>query len=115
MPAYASWILYFSGFSFLIYGISCLFSRHMRDEFQRFGLPRYRVLVGWLEVVGGAAQLVHAFVPYVGTIATAGLCALMTLGLVTRIKVGDSLAASLPAWAYLAVNAIALWLILTPP
>jgi len=43
-----------TGAAFVIYGISCLGSEQMRAEFRRFGLERFRVLTGALEVLGGA-------------------------------------------------------------
>ncbi|HUU94439.1 MAG TPA: hypothetical protein VM487_01770, partial [Phycisphaerae bacterium] len=47
-----------SGGAFLLYGASCLVSDHMRSEFVRFGLNRFRLLTGVLEVLGGAGLLI---------------------------------------------------------
>jgi hypothetical protein len=114
MQPLASWLLFISGASFLMYGFSCLFSRKMKAEFTRFGLPRFRVLVGCLEVAGGAAQMVHGFFPGLAMVATGGLCLLMLLGVGTRIKIGDSLVAMSPAFGFMALNAWLLFLLIRP-
>ena len=43
-------LVVFSSVSFLFYGLSCLFTRYMRQEFERFGLVKFRLLTGVLEV-----------------------------------------------------------------
>lgn len=102
-----SWIVLsgVSGVSFIIYGVSCLGSAHMRAEFQRYGLARFRSLVGWLEILGGGAQLFAGWVPLLGLLASGGLTLLMGLGVLTRIRIRDPLGPTLPAIAYLLLNA----------
>jgi DoxX-like family len=95
----------FSGVSFVAYGISCLFSSRMRVEFERFGLARFRTMVGGLELLGGCAQLVSWFFSPLGILAAGGLSALMLLGVVTRIRIGDGLLVSMPAIGYMLLNA----------
>jgi hypothetical protein len=106
-------LLVFSGLSFVAYGISCLVSPHMRAEFTRFGLARFRPLVGGLELAGGCGQLMAWLAPSLGIGATGGLTALMLLGVLTRIKVGDGLLVTLPAIAYLMLNAYLLVALIT--
>lgn len=77
----------------------------MRDEFVRFGLAKFRPLVGILELLGGAAQLLAWLYPGLGLFASSGLTLLMTLGVYTRIKIGDRIVPTLPAIAYLLLNA----------
>lgn len=107
-------LLFFSGASFVIYGISCLTSAGMRAEFVRFGVARFRVLVGCLELAGGFAQLAHRLTPGLTLAATAGLCVLMLLGVITRLRVGDRWLVIVPAAGYMAING---WLLfaLSPP
>ncbi len=88
----------------LFYGFLVLFFHGMEAEFERFGLRRYRRLTGMLEVLGGVGLLVGLLVPEVLLIASGGLALLMVLGVITRIRVRDSLLESLPAWIVLAVN-----------
>ena len=42
-----------SAVAFLFYGIVCVSTSHMKVEFERYGLARFRVLVGVLECLGG--------------------------------------------------------------
>lgn len=95
----------FSGISFVAYGLSCLVSTSIRAEFERFGLARFRALVGWLELLGGSAQLFSWLVPPLGLIGSGGLFLLMAMGVITRWRIGDRLWVTLPAIAYLMINA----------
>ncbi len=95
----------FSGVSFVVYGIICLASDSMRAEFERFRLPRCRVLVGWLEILGGLAQLLSYVLQPLGLLGSGGLCLLMAMGVVTRRRIGDSLRATSPALAFMVINA----------
>jgi hypothetical protein len=88
----------------LSYGLLVLFFHGMEAEFERFGLSRYRRLTGVLEVLGGVGLLVGIIVPEVMLIASGGLALLMTLGVITRIRVRDTLLESLPAWIVLLIN-----------
>ena len=47
-----------SGVAFVVYGVLCLGSPSMEAEFVRFGLSRFRVLTGVLEVLAGVGLLV---------------------------------------------------------
>lgn len=96
-----------SGLSFLKYGSDILFRPRLRDEFERYGMPRFRVVVGTLEVLGGLAVLVGlAFAP-LGALGAAGLAALMVLGVRVRVRLHDPLRLMAPA-ATLAVINVAL-------
>jgi len=86
----------------------------MREEFARFGLARFRVLVGALEVAAGLAQLAHVFAPMLAQLATGGVCLLMILGVITRIRVKDSLWVTAPALAYAALNGWLLFVLMQP-
>lgn len=93
-----------SGLSFVLYGYSCLFSAHMRKEFVRFGVSRYRVVVGTLELLGGCAQLSVWVLPSLALWASGGLALLMGLGVLTRIKIGDRWLETAPAILYMLLN-----------
>jgi uncharacterized membrane protein YoaK (UPF0700 family) len=90
--------------AFLFFGIGCLVSRHMVDEFERYGLPRFRLLVGLLEVTAAVGlALARAFPPLL--IPTAGgLALLMFMGMLTRIRLRDSIVQMLPALMLLLMN-----------
>ena len=98
-------LMLLSGLSFVAYGVSCLLSAHMRAEFARFGLARFRVIVGVLELLGGSAQLAFWFFPTLGLWGSGGLALLMAMGVATRVRVGDRWRETAPAMAYLVLNA----------
>ena len=90
---------------FLFYGLLCLFADGMVDEFERYGLSRYRRLTGALEVLGAAGLLVGYASPTLDVVSAGGLAVLMVLGLAVRIRVRDSVVQMLPAAFLLVVNA----------
>ncbi len=93
-----------SAAAFLFYGVACLATDHMVAEFERYGLARFRVLTGCLEVAGGAGLLVGIWFPPVGVAAALGLSLLMLLGVATRVRIRDSLLMTMPAFVLFAVN-----------
>ncbi len=94
-----------SGVAFVVYGISCLASQSMVREFTRFGLARFRVLVGALEVLGGAGLLIGLWyhLPLLAASA-AGLALLMALGVGVRLRMRDGVLLTLPALVLFVVN-----------
>ena len=96
-------LILFTAISFLIYGVSCLRSEHMHQEFQRFGLSRYRTLTGLLQLGGAIGLLAAPLSTTLGAVAAAGLFLLMMLGFVVRIKIRDSLILTLPALTYMLI------------
>lgn len=98
------WLAALSGFSFLIYGLSCLQSRAMAREFERFGLARFRTLTGLLEVFGGVGSLIGVWYPPLLLLASGGLTVLMVLGVAVRLRVRDGLFLTLPALVLCVVN-----------
>ena len=82
---------------FLWYGIACLLSDGMAVEFKRFGLSRYRTLTGSLEVLGAVGLATGYAWPIIGVFSALGLAALMLLGVITRIRVRDSVIETVPA------------------
>lgn len=102
-----------SGLSFLYYGFKVLSRSASRTEFERYGVPGVRHLVGILEVLGGSGVILGlAFAP-VGALAAAGLTALMVLGLIVRLRIHDAPGLMVPAAALGALNAVLVALFLT--
>lgn len=97
-----------SAVTFLFYGIACMVSSHMRVEFERYGLARFRNLVGALECLGALGLLVGRFHQPILVLAAAGLTLTMVMGIVTRVRIRDSLAQTLPAIVLLLLNAFVL-------
>lgn len=89
---------------FLFYGVLCLFADGMIEEFERYGLSRFRRLTGALEVLGAVGLTAGYLFPAVGVLSAAGLALLMTLGLGVRIKVRDPWMETVPADFLLGVN-----------
>lgn len=97
-------LIVFSGVVFLFYGVVCCFSQQMKDEFIRFGLPKFAVLTGVLEILGGLGMLVGLKIPVILMISSGGLALLMLLGVCVRIKIKDSLLLTAPAFLLMLLN-----------
>ncbi|WP_299216332.1 DoxX family protein [uncultured Aquimarina sp.] len=98
-------ITFFSALSFLLYGFSCLFSNHMKNEFVRFGLEKRRNLTGVLQILGGLGLIVGYFCfPILISVSSGSLALLMLLGFGVRIKIKDPLLASMPSLLYAILN-----------
>lgn len=95
--------------AFLGYGVACLTTSHMVAEFERFGLAKYRRLVGGLEVLGALGLLTSYWYPPLLVPAAAGLTLMMLLGVWTRLRVRDSAAETAPALIFCLVNGFVLW------
>ena len=93
-------------FSFIFYGISCLLSKHMVLEFERFGLKNQRVLTGILQLLGGFGLLVGWYfkIYIVAFLAALGLGLLMFLGFGVRIKIKDTVLQALPSLIFGILN-----------
>lgn len=102
--------VFFSGVSFLGYGISYFTGTHMKNEFKRFQLEKLGLLVVFLEILGAVGLLVGFwFYKPLLIIASGGLALLMLMGLIVRLKLKDSLWISLPALFYMFLNFYIFW------
>jgi uncharacterized membrane protein YphA (DoxX/SURF4 family) len=102
-----------SGLSFLRYGVEILVRIRMKEEFMRYGIPRVRIFVGVMEMLGGVGVLLGlAFAP-LGALAAAGLTLLMVFGLAVRIKLRDAPHLMVPAAVLAGVNAVLVVLFLS--
>ncbi len=98
-------LTFFSALSFLGYGFSCLTTKHMKGEFQRFGYPRQRVLTGSLQLLGAAGLLIgYGWLPGVAFLAAMGLTLMMAFGFYVRLCIKDPFLATLPAFIYSLIN-----------
>jgi uncharacterized membrane protein YphA (DoxX/SURF4 family) len=93
-----------SGVIFFSYGTSCLINSGMKEEFQRFGLTRFRRLVGLLELLGGLGSMLGLIYPYLLILSSAGLSVLMLMGVVVRIRLKDPLIQISPAILLMLLN-----------
>ena len=74
-------------------------------EFKRFGLEKVGALTAVLELLGAIGLLIGFKFQIILLISAGGLALLMFLGVITRIKVKDSLWISLPAFLFMLLNA----------
>ncbi|MBL6643063.1 MAG: DoxX family protein [Flavobacteriaceae bacterium] len=93
-----------SGISFVFFGLACFLSDFFINEFFRYGLSEFRILVGILEVLGGVGCLVGVFNNKVLLIASLGLSILMIMGVLVRIKINDTFYQTAPAIFYFLLN-----------
>lgn len=105
MPPFTPQLIWLSALSFFVYGTSCVFTRHMRLEFERFGLARQRVIVGWTQLAGAVGLLLGFHLPGAGALAAGGLAVQMLLGVGVRLVIRDTLWQAMPAAFYLVLNA----------
>lgn len=76
----------------------------MKAEYVRYGVSRFRALVGFLQVVGALGLLTGFALPLVGQLAAGGLALLMFFGACLRKRIKDSLAQTIPAILYMVLN-----------
>lgn len=82
----------------------------MVAEFERYGLSKYRVLTGVLQVLAAVGLLVGLKISWIGSLAAAGLALQMACGLGVRIHLGDAWLLCMPAATYMIIcGALALY------
>lgn len=82
----------------------------MKTEFKRYKLGTYRNLVGFLQIAGALGLALGVFyLPILLQFAAAGLCILMLLGFIVRIKIKDSILQSAPSLIYAFINGYILY------
>ncbi len=100
-----NYIAFFSATAFIIYGTLCLFTNHMKAEFRRYGLSKFRLLTGALELIGGVGIIIGLVkLPIIFLISTGGLSLLMLLGIFARLKINDKFVSILPAIFFFSLN-----------
>jgi hypothetical protein len=100
-------IVLLNAFAFLVYGISCLSTTKMKDEFKRFGIPQFRILTGLLQVFGGIGCIIgYVWLDELLFLSAAGLSILMFSGLIVRLKIKDPFFAAMPAITFFILNLI---------
>ncbi len=87
--------------SFLGYGTTCLLSAHMVAEFERYGIPQFRLITGLLQLLAALGLVLGLVLPVVGALSAAGLSLQMACGVSVRIRIGDRLQQCLPAAVFM--------------
>ncbi len=101
IPLFAQGI---SAVLFLGYGVGCFVSRTMVLEFDRYGLPKLRILTGTLQIAGGLGLLLGHFYNPLLLLSSGGLAIMMLLAFMTRIKIRDPFFAAIPSLSLLLLN-----------
>lgn len=98
-------LTWFSSLAFIYFGINCFYSKFIIAEFERYGLPKYRKLTGYLQIIGAVGLLIGLyFSPLLLLLASIGLCILMLSGFIVRIKIRDNFIKSSPSFTFAALN-----------
>lgn len=93
-----------SGLSFLYYGVTFFTNKLMKLEFERYGLNKYRKLIGGLQLLGGLGLLIGLLWRPALLLASGGLALLMLIGFGVRLKMKDGFWASLPSFIFMLIN-----------
>ncbi|WP_425391650.1 DoxX family protein [Ekhidna sp.] len=100
----------FTSLAFFYYGLTCLFSQRMVDEFKRFGLSnQQRIITAIFQLLGAIGIFVGFKYPFIGLVSTGGLSLLMLMGFGVRVKIKDKLKESFPSFAFMVINAYLLY------
>jgi hypothetical protein len=99
-----------SALAFFYYGGETLFAHPPRGEYERYGMPKVRVLVGSLQLLGGAGVVIGIFVAPLGVLAATGLTVMMLLGLAARWRIHDAPRLMVPAGSLAVLNAALVYL-----
>jgi hypothetical protein len=76
----------------------------MVQEFKRYQLEPFRILTGYLELMGGLGTLIGIHYKPLFIFSTAGLGILMLMGLIVRIRLNDKTIQMLPAFILMCAN-----------
>lgn len=95
-----------SAIAFTYYGFRCLRSSEARQEYRRYGISRFRVMNGVLQLLGATGVMVGLVFSPLGAAAALGLAAMMALGLITRVRLGDAPRLMIPAASLCVLNSV---------
>tara|TARA_B100000768_G_scaffold139172_1_gene130428 strand:- start:283 stop:615 length:333 start_codon:yes stop_codon:yes gene_type:complete len=98
------WLSYFSGISFLGFGLGCFLSERMVLEFKRYKLSRYRTTTGFFQIIGAVGLLCSSLNFTIWSISSLGISVLMLLGFMVRLKIKDRFIQTLPSLFYMILN-----------
>ena len=93
-----------SSFSFLYYSASFFLNDGMKEEFERYDLTKYRILIGLLQLLGGLGLLVGLIWRPILITSSGGLALLMLIGFSIRLKMKDGFFLSLPSFILMIIN-----------
>ena len=89
----------------MYFGFNCFYSKFIISEFDRYDLPKFRKLTGFLQLIGAVGLLVGLYLsPIILLLASTGLFLLMISGFVVRMKIKDNFIKSSPSFGFAALN-----------
>jgi hypothetical protein len=94
----------FNALSFLGYGITCIFTEHMKKEFIRYRLPQMRVMVGILQTFAAIVMLYGLTDKRFLFLGALMIVPQMMTGVYVRSKIKDPVIQIIPAFTYLVVS-----------
>jgi hypothetical protein len=95
--------------SFFFYGTSCLTSKRMVSEFERYKLSAFRVPIGVLQILASFGLTAGFFFPWIAVLSSLGLAIQMFFGVVVRVRIRDSFVQALPAMIFCILNSFIFW------
>ena len=107
---YSQVIILFISFSFLFYALHALFSQKMKDEFSRWGVQKYRILISCVQLLSGFSLLLSFFYPFLVIYCSSIFLIMMMGAIFVRIRVKDSFLDTLPALLYFFLNTIIIYI-----
>ena len=99
-------ILFFTGISFIIYGINSFFSKKMISEYERWGYKNQRIILGTCQLFGGLGLFVGLSIPPLLTVTSFLLVCMMLTAVFVRVKLKEKIGKMLPAILYFVLNLI---------
>lgn len=93
-------VQFFLTLSFLLYGASCFLSKHIFQEFHRYGMSQWREFTGALQLASCVGLGLGFYLPYFTSLATLILTVMMLVALTVRWRLRDSLLMTAPAAIY---------------
>tara|TARA_B100000780_G_C20933039_1_gene371953 strand:- start:158 stop:508 length:351 start_codon:yes stop_codon:yes gene_type:complete len=98
-------LIWFSGLAFIYFGVNCFYSKFIISEFDRYKLPKFRKLTGFLQLLGAGGLLIGLyFSQLILLLASSGLFLLMLAGFIVRLKIKDNFINSSPSFTFAALN-----------
>ena len=97
-------LLFFAG-----YGVSCLCSKRMKIEFQRYRVGPIRLLTGFLQIMGSLGLWAGFYSRPLLWASSGSLALMMLVAVLVRIRIRDPLRDAVPALALFGLNLFIFW------
>ena len=102
-------IIYFTGFSFIAYGINSFVSKRMINEFKRWGLEDKRKIIGICQFISGTGIILGSEFKTVLISSAIFIIIMMIVAIGVRIRIRDDISDILPAIAYIMLCLVILY------